>query len=154
MEQVLRARIWGVAQVGRGWPADAARWKSGKVSGGGEKKFILLGSFKRSGCPKSANLSFRHHYDIPSGTFFSIVCRKILTSIDKLDPIFVGIINKNDCLMLFRHHANKVNITNVYDERAGPCPARLVGKATAFGLNEAEVKREFTWRRFAIASFS
>jgi len=34
-------------------------------------------------------------------------------------------INKNDCLMLFRHHANEVDITQVYDERVGA----LSGKA-------------------------
>ena len=91
----------------------------------------------------AANLSLSHQNDIPSGTFFSPDSGKMLIDIEILDPIFIGAINKNDCLMLFRHHANRDDVTRVCDERA-PYPARLVGKATAFGLNETQVKREFT----------
>ncbi|MNE53016.1 hypothetical protein D3C80_1477160 [compost metagenome] len=36
-----------------------------------KKNSYWLGSFKRSGCPTAANLSLRHQFDIPFGTYFS-----------------------------------------------------------------------------------
>ena len=119
-------RISGTTKFGRGVGlAGTPRFESNGSSGGSEKNFILLGSFKHSSCPIAANLSLSHQNDIPSGTFFSPDSGEMLIDIEISDPIFLGAINKNDCLMLFRHHANEVNITNVYDERVGA----LIGKA-------------------------
>ncbi|MEC4560767.1 hypothetical protein [Pseudomonas inefficax] len=115
---------------------------------------MWLGSFQLSGCPMTANLSFRHQDDIPYGTFFSADRPNSSVYIGRLDPIFEVSIKKNDCLMLFRRYAKKVNKPMYTTNGWEPCPARLVGKTTAFGLNETQVKREFTWRRFAIASIS
>jgi hypothetical protein len=83
----------------------------------------------------TANLTFRHQDDIPHGTFFSADRPNLPLYIGRLDPIFEVSIKKNDCLMLFRHHAKKVNKPTYATNGWEPCSARLVGNTTAFGQN-------------------
>jgi len=60
--------------------------------------------------------------------FFPPDRANLAISIDGLDPIFESCIRKNDCLMLFRHHANNVNSTDAYDERMGALSGKACGK--------------------------
>jgi hypothetical protein len=79
----------------------------------------------------AANLSLSHQNDIPSGTFFSPDSGEMLIDIEISDPIFLGAINKNDCLMLFRHHANRDDVARVRDERVGAISGKACRKSNS-----------------------